>query len=153
MSRAWALQLLLDAPSGGHARTARRARVGARARPLARLVLGRRRPEVRSLNISGDRSTGPADDPDGLRRAARAVASRAASSRRDARRLLAILKRHDPIDPPGRLSSDRLLRGRPDALVEAVEILISRPRDVATVLLRNGYTDEALIDGFLDRGL
>ena len=71
----------------------------------------------------------------------------------DAARLLAILKRHDPFDPPDQLASERLLRGRPQALVEAVEILIRRPDDVRTVLTRFGYTDDAVIGGFLDEAI
>ena len=46
-----------------------------------------------------------------------------------------------------------VLRNRPEALVEAVEILIARPDSVRAVLLRGGYTDEASIGGFLDEDL
>ncbi len=91
-------------------------------------------------------------DPEGLRSAAKAVATGLTRDDDHASRLLAILKRHDPLDPPGRRASERLLRGRPQALLEAVEILITRPRDVRAVLTRYPYTDEGMIDGFLDRG-
>ena len=42
-------------------------------------------------------------------------------------------------DPPFFL--DRLLKARPEALVEAVQILIDHPEDVVKVMTRYGYTD------------
>jgi hypothetical protein len=57
------------------------------------------------------------------------------------------------MDPPGHRASARLLRGRPRALLEAVEILIHRLDDVRAVLTRHAYTDEHEIGGFLDRDL
>ena len=48
---------------------------------------------------------------------------------------------------------DQLLSRRPQALVEAVQILNSRRDDVVKVMTRPGYTDHALIDGYLDRDL
>jgi hypothetical protein len=92
-------------------------------------------------------------DPEGLRSAARALAGRHGPPEGGASRLLAILKRHDPLDPPDAPASARLLRGRPQAIVEAVEILITRGEDVVTVLMHRGYTDERAIGGFLDREL
>ena len=61
--------------------------------------------------------------------------------------------------PPGRQGpEDRLdwrteivLRSRPEALVEAVEILIARPDAVRSILLHPGYTDPATVGGFLDK--
>ena len=70
----------------------------------------------------------------------------------NAARLLAILKRHDPLDPPGELASDRLLYGRAEALQEVVEILINRPDDVLSVLRRPTFTTDGMIGGYLDRG-
>ena len=46
VSRAWALELLLDAPSGGGPESSRGARVGAHPGPVARLGLGRRSSEI-----------------------------------------------------------------------------------------------------------
>ena len=68
-------------------------------------------------------------------------------------KLLAILKRHDALDAPCNLASEPLLRGRPQALLEAVEILITRAEDVRTVLTRYASTDDDASGGFLDQGL
>ena len=57
--------------------------------------------------------------------------------------------RHDPAAG----SRNGLLEGRPQALVEAVEILIRRPEAVRAVLTRFGYTDPDSIGGYLDRDL
>ena len=93
-------------------------------------------------------------DPEGLREAARGIASgRPIAPGSGAARLRAYLDRR-----VGPLREDRLdwrtsyvLRSDPRALVEAVEILIRRPEAVRAVLLRPGYTDERSIGGFLDR--
>jgi hypothetical protein len=94
-------------------------------------------------------------DPEGLRLAARTIADRkpiAADS--PASRLRAYLDRPDWGDAPSwRKWVGQLLRNRPEALVEAVEILIKRPDAVRSVLLRAGYTDEASIGGFLDQDI
>src|SRR5262249_39601920 len=89
-------------------------------------------------------------DPSGLRAAAKSIAAGRTRETGAARKLLAIIQRHDPLDPPGEHASDRLLRGRPQALAEAVEILIARGDDVITVLTRYPYTDPDTIGGYLD---
>ena len=94
-------------------------------------------------------------DPDGLRAAARAISEqRPIEPGSDAERLRAHLDRR-----VGDRGEDRLdwrtaivLRNRPEALAEAVEILIARPDAVRSALLRAGYTDPAAVGGFLDRG-
>jgi 4-amino-4-deoxy-L-arabinose transferase-like glycosyltransferase len=95
-------------------------------------------------------------DPEGLRTAARTIAARAPiEPNSGAARLRAYLDRR-----VGDLPEDRLdwrtmyvLRNRPEALPEAVEILIKHRDAVRSVLLRGGYTDEGSIGGFLDRDL
>ena len=71
----------------------------------------------------------------------------------DALRLKEMLAAFDRPGQPGGLFSERLLSARPEALVEAVEILIARPDAVRTVLTRFPYTDPESIGGYLDRGL
>jgi 4-amino-4-deoxy-L-arabinose transferase-like glycosyltransferase len=96
-------------------------------------------------------------DPEGMRRAARRLVERvragkapaAPSGDADVDRLAAIVTRYDRGAP----YSAELLRRRPAALVEAVEILIRRPEAVRRVLTRYGYTDPATIGGYLDRDL
>ena len=88
-------------------------------------------PKSKRLNIDKRALEWAHRDPEGLRSAARALASRPTVFDDNAARLLAIVKRHDPFERPGQLDSERLLRGRPQALVEAIEILIARSGDVA----------------------
>jgi hypothetical protein len=97
-------------------------------------------------------------DPDGLRAAARSIAAGGPIEPGSAAaRLRAFLDRRLG-DNTDNWEEERLdwrtlylLRTDPQALVEAVEILIKRPDAVRTVLLQAGYTDEAAIGGFLDR--
>jgi hypothetical protein len=153
VSRAWALQLLLDAPSGGAPEPPRApAWVRSHAPPLA-WFWGEGVPRSKRLNIHTRALEWARRDPDGLRAAARALAAGRTLQDEPAARLLAVLKRHDPLDPPDQLASERLLRSRPRALLEAVEILITRADDLRTVLTHHPYTDDAMIHGFLDRGL
>jgi hypothetical protein len=48
---------------------------------------------------------------------------------------------------------DRLLKARPEALVEAVQILINHTGAAVRVMTNYGYTDPELIGGYLDRDL
>jgi hypothetical protein len=131
VSRAWALWLLAE--RGGFAE----------ARPRVSL------PGFNQAIFDWARS-----DPDRLRAAARAIASgdpRAGES--DGSRLRAILRRFDQPGERGGRFSERLVKGRPEALVEAVEILIRHPEAVRTVLTRFGYTDPDTVGGTLDRDL
>ncbi len=90
------------------------------------------------------------DDPDGLRAAARAVADRRPiAPGSGASKLMSYLERLN--SAAWRDWVDGLIRNRPEALAEAVEILIARPDAVRSVLLRPSYTDESTIGGFLDR--
>ena len=49
--------------------------------------------------------------------------------------------------------TNEVLRLRPQALVEAVQILNARREDVVKVMTRYGYTDPKSIEGYLDRDL
>jgi hypothetical protein len=153
VSRAWALELLLDAPSGGPPDAPRAPGWVRNFIPRLAWFWGDGVPKSKRLNVY-KRSIDWADrDPVGLRSAARAVASGADRYSSNAAALLSILKRHDAMDPPGQLASDRLLRGRPQALIEAIEIVITRTEDVRNVLVRHGYTEPVVIGGFLDQCL
>ena len=69
-----------------------------------------------------------------------------------ARRLLSILTRYD--DPAsGRAFSTVLLRACPEAVFEAVLILIARGDAVRRTLLHPGYRDPSTVGGYLDREL
>ena len=156
VSRAWALELLLDAPPSGPPKPSLSPAWVRDHAPWLAWFWGEGVPIARQPNID-QRALDWADrDPKGLRSAARAVAFGRGPFDESAHRLLSIInrpKRHDPLDPPDQLASERLLRGRPQALVEAVEIMIARAADVRTVLTRQPYTDLSTTGGFLDRTL
>jgi len=46
-----------------------------------------------------------------------------------------------------------LLGARPEALVEAVQILNAHRDEIVTIMTRYGYTDPKAIGGYLDRDL
>ena len=99
-------------------------------------------------------------DPKGLLAAARTVAEgRPIDEGPEALRLRAVLRAYVPRDlfpdrprplAPGRYA-EILLKARPHALVEAVEILIAHPDAVRTVLTNAQYTDINRIGGHIDR--
>ena len=154
VSRAWALQLLVSA--GGPRPEPARAPL---PRWLRRVAPGLGRFWGEGLTRPDPPGIDPAvldwarADPDGLLAAARAVAGRGPlDGDPAAQRLRNQLSRHD--DPRGKhTASAILLEDRPQAVVEAAEILIARPDAVRAVLLKPGYTDPAAIGGYLDRDL
>jgi hypothetical protein len=136
VSRAWALQLLTDAFPD-------------RQKPSHDGLTRVPRPRVNEAAFRWARS-----DPAGLRAAARAIAGGHPDPGDPAvQRLLSLLRRFDQPQQTGGRFSERILKGRPQALVEAIEILIRRPEAVRTVLTRFGYTDPDTIGGYLDRDL
>jgi hypothetical protein len=153
VSRAWALQLLLDAPSGGGPEISDAPKSVLTYAPWLAWLWGNSVPKAKRINIFKRSLDWATTDPEGLRSAARSIISGSAVPDANEARLLAILKRHDPLDAPNGLSSERLLRGRPQALLEAVEMLINRSDDLRTVLSRYPYTSADAIAGFLDRRL
>lgn len=131
VSRAWALQLLLNAPD---------------------LTIPEP-PKVRRLVLNQDLLNWARSNPQGLLEAARAVA--AARRGPAARRLVQMVIAHP--NPKAveirRFFLDRLLKARPEALVEGVQILIDHTEAVERVMTRYGYIDPDAIGGFLDRDL
>ncbi|WP_422926695.1 glycosyltransferase family 39 protein [Singulisphaera sp. PoT] len=94
------------------------------------------------------------NDPSGLRKAAESIAqSHGKDEGQDAQRLLAMLQRFDNPREPGGKFSERLLSARPQAIVEAVDMLIQHPNELRTVLMNQAYTDTATIGGYIDRDL
>ena len=49
--------------------------------------------------------------------------------------------------------TEQLLAARPQALVEAVEILNAHREEVEAIMTRYGYTDPKSVGGYLDRDL
>jgi hypothetical protein len=54
---------------------------------------------------------------------------------------------------PRHYFTNQLLRARPEALVEAIQIINLHPDEIVHVLSRYGYTDPRTIGGYLDRDL
>ncbi|HEV3166378.1 MAG TPA: glycosyltransferase family 39 protein [Isosphaeraceae bacterium] len=151
VSRAWALWLLTDAPDDSPPDPpAAPAWVRRRAPWLGRLW-GDGVTKVHRLAINEPIFDWARNNPERLVTAARAIASgHSDPGDPDVCRLMCILTRYDG-PAKGRRFSESLLRNRPEALVEAVQILITHPDAVRTVLLRYPYTDPAMVQGYLDR--
>jgi hypothetical protein len=157
VSRACALWILTDAaaPPGGEG--PRAPAWVRRYTPWLRRFWGEGVTRVARLGVNTPIFEWARTDPDGLRAAARAIAShQPLDDKPAARRLMAVLLRSPGYripEPPKPLASEFLLRARPKALVEAVEILIARPDAVRTILQRYPYTDPDDVGGYLDRDL
>jgi hypothetical protein len=153
VSRAWAIQLLLDArddlpPDPPAAPDWVRAHL-----PWLARLWGDGVTKARRLAINEPLLLWARNDPQGLRAAAAKVAAGSTSQGDDdSFQLMSTLSRYDG-KTPGRRFSQRLLRGRPEAVREAVEIIIKRPDDLRTLMRRYPYTDPELIGGYLDRDL
>ena len=104
-------------------------------------------------------STGLAAIPRSWRQAAGYLAAHKGPEQDEAARRLVqlVTTQPNPKSPQSieirRYFLDRLLKARPEGLVEGVQILIDRPEAVVRVLTRYGYTDPETIGGFLDRDL
>ena len=134
VSRAWALELLLDAPDPKPKET----------------------PKVNRLTLNQKILDWARTDPQGFRAAAHFVAAHhGAGEDKGARRLvdLVTFQLNPKAVETRRFLLDRLLRARPKALVEAAQVLIKDPAAAVHVLTRYGYTDPRAIGGYLDRNL
>jgi hypothetical protein len=98
-------------------------------------------------------------DPEGLLDAARSLAAkRPPTESRGAQRLMALITTEPhPTGPKVRRSATdlltQLLRIRPEALVEGVQIMNAHRDEVVKVMTRYAYTDPATLGGYLDRDL
>jgi hypothetical protein len=156
VSRAWGLEILLDAPD--------RSRPDPPAAPgwvrsyvpiLSRLW-GDGLKKVRRLRLNQDVLEWARADPDGLLAAARELAVHGGPGTDPAAGRLIELIVYDPVPKTVEMRQfflDRLLKARPEGLVEAVQILLDHPAEVVAVMTRLGYTDPRLIGGYLDRNL
>lgn len=158
VSRAWALSLLLDAPDTLPPDPPAAPRWVRDHAPILRRFWGDGLQKSSRLTINRTVLDWAASDPEGLLATARRVASQKEDEAKDvpgAQRLLRLLL----LDANGNVGAartellDMLLQARPEALVEAVQILIARPDAVVQVMTRYGYTDPAWIGGYLDRDL
>jgi hypothetical protein len=153
-SRAWALWLLTEMPGeapGAEDQPPVPAWVDNYAPFLGRLW-GRGLSVVPQPRVNGAVFDWARTDPEGLRAAARYLAAhKEPGDDPGASRLWSLLRRF----PMGSALdySRPVFRARPEALVEAVSILIDHPDAVRAVATRPGYTDPDAIGGPLDRDL
>ncbi|APW59118.1 glycosyltransferase family 39 protein [Paludisphaera borealis] len=156
VSRAWALSLLLDAPDTAPPDPPAAPEWVRKYAPILRRFWGDGLQKSSRLTVNPAALDWAANDPEGFLAAARRLASRKqGEDDPNANRLLRMLL----IDSRGRTNAtnqdllDQLLSARPEALVEAVEILTAHRDAVVQVMTRYGYTDPSWIGGFLDRDL
>ena len=155
VSRAWALSLLAEAPDVRPPDRPDIPRWVRRFAPFLGRFWGDGLTKVRRPDLYGPIFAWAHDDPAGLRAAARVLEEGRGEpgDNPGAKRLLAVLNRIP--QPYPWLSARALLKARPEALVEAVEILIQRGDAVRAVMARDGYTEPTTraIGGYLDEGL
>jgi hypothetical protein len=156
VSRAWALQVLLvgtdlsppDPPAAP-------AWVTKTAPWLARLW-GDGLWKAKRLSLNPDVIEWSRTDPQGLLATARYIASgQPIEKDKNAQRLMDSITAESDADPkqPRHFRAKKLLQIRPEALVEAVEIINTHRDQVERVLTRYGYTDPRTLEGYLDRDL
>jgi hypothetical protein len=93
-------------------------------------------------------------DPEGLLAAARYVAAgRPTANDSNAERLMRLLTSEPNPNGLRHYYANELLHARPEALVEAVQMLNAHSGEIERALLRYGYTDPDTIGGYLDREL
>ncbi len=156
VSRAWALQLLLDAPDLSPDDPPA-APLWVRTHvPLLARFWGDGLKKAHRLTLNQAVLNWSRTDPDGLLAAARKIAAKESVEQdSNARRLLKFLTAEtNPSGPKIRRDLlDQLLEARPRALVEAIEMINNHRDEVVRVMTRYGYTDQRSIGGFLDRDL
>jgi hypothetical protein len=154
VSRAWALELLLDAPDlEPPDPPAAPQWVRGYAPWLARFwgdgLVKPHRLTVNQAILDWSRS-----DPEGLLAAASGIlANEKIEKRPDVERLIRLIGL-DPADKRPTIRRDlfdQLMEARPRALVEAIQMINKHRDEIITVMTRFGYTDHQRLGGFLDR--
>lgn len=149
VARAWALWLLTDAPDTLPPEEPRVPEWVRNHAPFLGRFWGEGLTRVARLNAHEPTFTWARSDPASLLRAARLLAEHRGQPGDDpeAQRLRAILDRYPQFVAP-------LFKTRPEALVEAVQILVDHPDAVLHVVKRYPYTEPAAPDlRYLDAGL
>jgi hypothetical protein len=158
VSRAWALRSLLEAPGRSDGEPpAAPAWVRNHAPWLARFW-GDGLDKAGRLSVNQDILDWSRTDPEGLVAAARYVAAnRPIQEDKNAQRLMDLMTTETNPDSGGpkirHYFAKLLLKIRPEALVEAVQILNNHRDQVVQVMTRYGYTDPEVMGGYLDRDL
>ncbi|OJW17752.1 MAG: 4-amino-4-deoxy-L-arabinose transferase [Planctomycetales bacterium 71-10] len=156
VARAWALNLLADGPATTRADEPRAPAWIRDSLPILKRFWGEGLQLAPPLTINRAVFDWARTDPEGLKAAARRLAARESAEAEPAAvrlRGLMVPVVDGRADAVRQNLLEQLLKVRPEALDEAVSILVDRPDAVASVLTRYGYTDPAAVGGFLDRDL
>jgi hypothetical protein len=158
VSRAWALRTLLEAPDRNQDEPPAAPFWIRNHTPWLARFWGDGLDRASRLSVNQDILDWSQADPDGLLAAARYIAAnRPVQEDKNAQRLMKMMTRETDLGSGGsrirHYFADRLLKLRPEALVEAVQILNGHRHEVVHVLTRYGYTDARAIGGYLDRDL
>ncbi len=154
VSRAYALKTLLDAPDPTRPPPPAAPRwirdfVPALARLWGDGLIRLKRLTLNQKILAWSRS-----DPAGLLAAARQIAAKQSIEQdTTAQRLMDLLTAEANPDGVKHYLTEQLLTRRPQALVEAIQILNTHRDEVVTVMTRYGYTSPQSIGGYLDRDL
>jgi 4-amino-4-deoxy-L-arabinose transferase-like glycosyltransferase len=106
------------------------------------------------LTVNKDILDWSRSDPAGLLAAARQIAAkRPIDKDKNAQRLMEIMTAEAKPNGVRHYLVQQVLDRRPEALVEAIQILNSYRDEVVKVMTRQGYTDPRSIGGYLDRDL
>jgi 4-amino-4-deoxy-L-arabinose transferase-like glycosyltransferase len=151
VSRAWALQLLLDAADHGKPEPPPAPRWVHEYAPWLGRFWGEGLEKVKPLALNQAILAWSRQDPDGLLSAARHLA-KGDDDERNAQRLATLVGDADPKTMRAR-QVRILLTSRPAALLEAVQILAAHRDEVVRVMSQYGYIDPKRIGGYLDRDL
>ena len=156
VSRAWGLFVILGAVDRGRRTPPMAPRWVQRHAPWLGRLWGDGLIKVPVLDLNPTILEWSRSDPKGLLAAARRIAARQSiEDDESAQRLFALMTTE--VNPKGNQVrhelTDLLLAARPEALVEAVQILNSHRDEVVNVMTGFGYTDPNRRGGYLDRDL
>jgi hypothetical protein len=156
VSRAWALQVLLDATDRSRPDPPAAPEWVRTYAPILDRFWGDGLKKIHRLTLNQGILDWARSDPHGFLEASRFLAAhKGPGDDPDARRLVGLIT-DDPSPQTVKTRTfvlDRLLKARPEGLVEAARILIQHTDEVVKVMTRYGYTDPRTIGGFLDRDL
>jgi hypothetical protein len=154
VSRAWALRILLDAPDRAPPDPPSAPPWVQTYAPWLGRLWGDGLDKSHRLTLNQSTLDWSRRDPEGLEAAARKIAARQPLEKdSQAKQLWDLMTSEPNQNGPRHWYVDQLLSRRPEAFVEAVQILNAHREEVITVMTWYGYTDVSRIGGYLDRDL
>jgi hypothetical protein len=156
VSRAWALELLLDAPDRSLPDPPLAPDWVRNYLPILGRFWGDGLTRIHKLTLNQELLAWARTDPNGLLHAAEILASSKEPVKDIAAQRLLKLSTSDSNQKGAearRFFLERLLAARPEGLVEGTQILVKHLDEVVRVMTRQGYSDPLTIGGYLDRDL